>query len=75
MGQEILERAHDTLKNWLSKTKQGQLYPPRSPKAHVTFVLLILNLLQTDIKGHSAADRLWHLVTFSSYAMVKSRAH
>ncbi|KRY94574.1 hypothetical protein T4B_12953 [Trichinella pseudospiralis] len=30
MGQGIVERAHHTLKNWLLKTKQGQLYPPKS---------------------------------------------
>jgi hypothetical protein len=29
--------------------------------------------LQTDIKGQSAADRHWHPVTSSSYAMVKWR--
>ena len=69
MGQGIVERAH--LKNWLFKTKQGQLYPPRSPKAHLAFALFVLNFLQTDVKGQSAADRHWHPVTSSSYAMVK----
>jgi transposase InsO family protein len=39
MGQGIVERAHHILKNWLLKTKQRQLYPPRSPKAHLAFVL------------------------------------
>jgi hypothetical protein len=43
MGQEIVERAHNTLKNWLLKTKQGQLYPAKSPKAHLAFVLFVLN--------------------------------
>lgn len=71
MGQGIVEHAHHTLKNWLLKTKQEQLYTPRSPKAHLTFVLFILNFLQTDIKGQSAADRHWHPVTSGSYAMVK----
>jgi transposase InsO family protein len=42
MGQEIAEHAHRTLKNWLLKTKQGQLYPPRSPKAHLAFVFFVL---------------------------------
>ena len=51
MGQGIVERAHHTLKKWLLKTKQGQLYPPRSPKAHLAFVLFVLNFLQTDVKG------------------------
>jgi transposase InsO family protein len=43
--------AHRTLKNWLLKTKQGQLYPSKSPKGHLAFVLFILNFLQTDVKG------------------------
>jgi transposase InsO family protein len=71
MGQGIVERAYHTLKNWLLKMKQGQLYPTRSPKAHLAFVLFGLNFLQTDVKGQSAADRHWHPVTSSSYAMVK----
>jgi hypothetical protein len=29
--------------------------------------------LQTDLKGQSAADRHWHPVTSSSYAIVKWR--
>ena len=33
--------------------------------------MFILNFLQTDVKGQSAADRHWHSVTSSSYAMVK----
>jgi hypothetical protein len=56
MGQGIVERAHCTLKNWFLKTKQGQLYPPRSPKAHLAFVLFVLIFLQTDVKGQSAVD-------------------
>jgi transposase InsO family protein len=71
MGQGIVERAHRTLKNWLLKTKKGQLYPPKSPKAHLAFVLFILNFLLTDVEGQSATDRHWHPVTSSSYAMVK----
>ena len=73
MGQGIVERVHCTFKNWLLKTKQGQLYPPRSPKAHLAFALFVLNFLQTDVKGQSAVDRHWHPVTSSSYAMVKWR--
>ena len=42
VGQGIVEYAHHTLKNWLFKTKKGQLYPPRSPKAHLAFVLFVL---------------------------------
>ena len=71
MGQGIVERAHRTLKNWLFKTDQGQLYPPKSPKAHLGFTLFVPNFLQTDIKGQSAADCHWHPVTSTSYAMVK----
>ena len=58
-------------KNWLLKTKQGQLYPTRSTKAHLAFILFVLNFFQTDVKGQSAADRHWHPVTSSSYALVK----
>jgi hypothetical protein len=71
MGQGIVERAHRTFKNWLFKTKQGQLYPPRSPKAHLAFTLFVLNFWQTDIKGQSAVDHHWHPVTSNSYALVK----
>ena len=73
MGQRIVERAHCTLKNWLFKTDQGQLYPPKSPKAHLGFTLFVPNFLQTDIKGQSAADRHWYPVTSSSYALVKGK--
>lgn len=57
MGQGLVERGYHTLKNWLFKMKHGQLYPPKSSKAHLAFVLFILNFLQTDVKGQSAADR------------------
>jgi transposase InsO family protein len=39
MRQEIVEHAHRTLKNWLFKTKQGQLYPP--PQSHQKHILLL----------------------------------
>ena len=32
MGTGIVERAHHTLKNWLLKPKQGQLYPQSHQK-------------------------------------------
>jgi transposase InsO family protein len=41
MEQGIVERAHHTFKNWILKTKQGQLCPPRSPKAHLPFALFV----------------------------------
>jgi hypothetical protein len=71
MGQGIVERAHHTLKNWLLKTKQGPLYPPKSSKANLAFVLFVLKFLQTDVKSLSAADPHWHPVASSSYAMAK----
>jgi transposase InsO family protein len=43
MGKGIVERAHHIFKNWLLKTKQGQLYPPRIQKAHLAFALYVLN--------------------------------
>jgi hypothetical protein len=53
--------------------KKGELYPPRSPKVHLAFVLFVLNILQTEAKGQSAVDHHWHPVTSRSYAMVKWR--
>ena len=40
MGQGIVERAHHTLKNWLLKTKQGQLYTPKVTKSTSCFCLV-----------------------------------
>ena len=71
MANGIVQCAHQTLKNWPFMTKQWQLYPPRSPKAHLAFTLFDLNFLQTDIKGQSAADHHWHPVTSNSYALIK----
>jgi hypothetical protein len=31
-------------KNWLLKNKKGGLYTPTSPKAHLGFVLFVLNI-------------------------------
>ena len=53
------------------KTKKGKLYPPRSPKAGLAFVLFVLNFLQADAKVRSAAEHHWHPVTSNSYAVVK----
>jgi transposase InsO family protein len=74
MRQGVVERAHRTLKVWLLKTKQGQLYP----QGHQKHILVLscsffLNFLQTDFKGQSAAGCHWHPITSSSYAMVKWR--
>jgi hypothetical protein len=59
--------------NLAFQNKSGAIIspPPRSPKAHLAFVLLVLNFLQTVVKGQSALDRHWHPVASSSYAMVK----
>ena len=73
MGQGIVECAHRTLKSWLLKTKQGQLYSPRPPNTHLAFALFVQIFLQTDVKGQSAVDCHWHPVISSSYAMVKWR--
>lgn len=45
MGQGIIEGAHCTLKNCLLKTKEGELYSSRSPKAHLAFVLFQLKFV------------------------------
>jgi hypothetical protein len=50
IGQEIDKCAHHTCINWLLKTKQGQLYPPRSPKAHIAFTLFVLNFCKLMLK-------------------------
>ena len=71
MGQRIVKHAHHTLNNWLFKTKKGKLYPSKSPKAHLAFVLFVLNFLQTDAKGKSTTDCHWHPATSNSYAIVK----
>ena len=42
IGQEIDKCAYHTCINWLLKTKQGQLYSPGSPKAHLAFALFVL---------------------------------
>jgi hypothetical protein len=61
-------------KNKHKQTTRSNYTPhPRSPKAYLNFVLFVLNFLQTDLKGQSAADCHWHPVTSSSYAMIKWR--
>jgi transposase InsO family protein len=41
MGQGIVEHEHHTLRNWLLKTKDGELYPPKSPKTYLAFVSFV----------------------------------
>ena len=50
--------------------KTGAVISPKVTKG-TSCLSFILNFLQTDVKGQSAADRHWHPVTSSSYAMVK----
>lgn len=70
-GQGIVERAHQTLKNTISKLKKGELYPIKSsPKNVIAHALFVLNFLNLDNNGKSAADRLWHPATADNYAMV-----
>jgi hypothetical protein len=71
INQWIVQHVHCALKNWFLKTREGDLYPSRSQKAHLALVLFVLNILQTDAKCQYAADEQWHPVTSSSYAMVK----
>ena len=58
-------------KNLKKKGGAGNYTPTRLPKAHLAFVLFVLNFLQTDIKGQSAVDHHWHPVTTNSYALIK----
>lgn len=72
-GQGIVERAHSTLKNMLHKLSskdlvfQGQKTTPRLLLNHALFVL---NFLSLDANGKSAADRLWHPATTTSFSTV-----
>lgn len=58
-GQGIVERAHQTLKTWLSRLKMSKLSFV-SPRDRLSHALLVLNLLTLDGEGRSAADRHWH---------------
>ena len=49
------------------------MYLPKSHRAHLIFTLFILNFLQIDKQGHSAADRHWPPETSRNYVMVKWR--
>lgn len=69
-GQGIVERAHQTLKNTISKLKRGELYPVKgSPRNVVSHALFVLNFLNLDNREKSAADRFWHPATMSGYAL------
>mgnify|MGYP001128889833 CR=1 FL=1 len=70
LGQGIVERAHQTLKNTLTKLgAQETIYTLKgNSKQLLSQVLFVLNFLTVDINGRSAADRLWHPKTSLEYA-------
>ena len=69
-GQGIVERAHQTLKNALTKLgAQETIYTLKgNSKQLLSHALFVLNFLTLDISGRSAADRLWHPKTSLEYA-------
>lgn len=70
-GQGIIERAHQTLKNTITKLKTNNINPTKgSPRNILNHALFVLNFLQLDSNGKSAADRLWHQETKNQYAKV-----
>jgi hypothetical protein len=58
-GQGIVERAHLTLKTWLTRLKASTL-TFTTPRDRLNHTLFTLNFLTLDSDGHSAADRHWH---------------
>ncbi|XP_051833373.1 uncharacterized protein LOC127549414 [Antechinus flavipes] len=75
-GQGIVKRAHQTLKNMISKLQSGEemLYPKAGNfKTLLNHAMFVLNFLTYDIDGKSAADRLWHSSTANTYAQAMWR--
>lgn len=58
-GQGTVERAHQSLKTQLAKIKKGGL-GMRSPHALLSHAIYVLNFLQMDIQGLTAADLFWN---------------
>uniref|UniRef100_A0A8C6ADV2 RNA-directed DNA polymerase n=1 Tax=Marmota marmota marmota TaxID=9994 RepID=A0A8C6ADV2_MARMA len=57
-GQAIVERAHQHLKTYLQKTKEGEIYRNcQGPQALLSITLFTLNFLLTDTGGRTAAQR------------------
>ena len=54
-GQKIIEQTHQTLKHQLQKLKKGKLYPNTTSNS-LNHALFVLNFLQLDISGRSAAQ-------------------
>ena len=68
-GQDIIERAHLSLKTTINKIKGGNWYPTLgSPRNILHHALFILNFLNLDSQGQSAADRFWHTDTQHQFA-------
>lgn len=73
-GQGIVERAHLSLKTTIEKIKKGEWYPTKgTPRNILNHALFILNFLNLDDQGKSAADRFWHNDPAKQTAMVKWR--
>lgn len=69
-GQGIVEHAHSSLKIQLQKIKTGELYP-QIPHNALNHALFMLNFLNTDVHEQSAADRLWHNSTKTTFAKAR----
>jgi transposase InsO family protein len=70
-GQGIVERAHQTLKNMISKLQSngGILYLLLGNyKTLLNHSPFVLNYLMVDAEGKSATDCLWHPSTAQNYA-------
>ena len=66
-GQAIVERSHASLKNSLQKTKKGDILTGRfkyPPHVHLSIALYVLNFLNVDLTGRTAAERFWHPDSF-----------
>ena len=62
-GQAIVEGANSTLKSYLKKLKEGEILQGTvkySPHMHLTLTLYVLNFLNVDDIGRTAAERFWH---------------
>ena len=55
----IVVRAHQTLKNQIFKVKKGEYYH-LTPQNILNHTIFILNFLQVDNEGQSAAQRFWN---------------
>lgn len=70
-GQGIVERANLSLKITIDKIKKGEWYPIKgSPRNLISHALLILNFLNLDANGSSAATRFWQTETKKQFTSV-----